>query len=1159
MKSPIGILFYDKEGRLIAANQSARDIAGIPESEDINLNLFNDPDIALKKKKLIDEGAIKFQFKMDFENIRKAGYYNPTRSGSAYLDFVISVTDSGYLAQIQDITKRKNAENSLKESELYYRTIFENTGTAFMILEEDTTISLVNTEAEKLFGYSKSEIEGKKKWVEFVFKKEDLERMQRYHRLRREKSDAVPRKYEFQGVNKQGNVKNIITTISMIPGTKKSIASFLDITKLKKAEAKLQKSEIKYRELVENANSIILKMDKKGNILFLNEFGEKFFGFKKEEISGKNVVGTIVPETESSGRNLQELINMIIKDPESHINIENENITRDGRRVWAAWTNKGLYNDKGEVIGVLSIGTNISKRKHAEELLQKARDNLELIVQKRTTELKTSNEALRNEIEEHKNAEEALIKSRNYLDKIINTIADPVFVKDEQHRWALLNDAYCDFMGYSREELLGKSDYDFFPQHEADVFWEKDEEVFEAGVENVNEEEFTDSVGDVHTIITKKTLYTDISGEKYIVAVIRDITELKKAESALRKSEGRLKIAMDMAKLVYWEYDVESNMFTFDDRFYALYGTTAEREGGTRMSAEEYAQRFVPPEESYLVIEEIVKALESDDPNFFGQAEHIIIRADGEKRYIIVRYGVIKNEEGRTIKTYGANQDITDLKKAEEALRDSEEKFREIFNKANDMISLNLMNEDGMPGRFIEINDVGIKRLGYSKEELLNMGPVDIVAPDKRPEMPKNAARLWKNKHATFEIVHITKDGRRIPIEINNHLIDYRGRITCLAISRDITKRKKAEKELSESEQKYRTLFNLSPDYTLLIGANSILIDVNEAAQEIVGLPREDLTGKSFTELKLLLNEEMPIHMKKVSQILKGKTVNPYESRFIDKNGKIRYVETFLKPLKEDGQITAFNVIAHDITERKKAEEKLKETIEELERSNYELQQFAYITSHDLQEPLRTIASFTQLIERRYKGQLDPDADEFIEFIVDAAIRMKGMIQGLLDYSRVGTKKIEFEDVDMNVKLEKALSNLKASINENKAEITYDHLPDVIADPDQMVRVFQNLISNAIKFRKPDIPPKIHIGCKMDKENNEYIFSVSDNGIGMEKEYTDKIFEVFKRLHTTDEYRGTGIGLAIAKRIIERHDGRIWVESKLGVGSTFYFALPISS
>ncbi|HEX3013123.1 MAG TPA: PAS domain S-box protein, partial [Methanobacterium sp.] len=686
LKSPIGVLFYNKKGKLIAANQSAKDIMGIPEFEGINLNLFNNHDIASKKEKLIDKGKVQVQSKINFENIRKEGYYNPTRSGTAYLNFIISTIDSGYLVQVQDITNKLYSENSMKES--YYRTIFENTGMAFMIFDEDNTISLANTEAEKILGYSKDELQGKKKWTEFIAKKDDLKRMEEYHKLRMKNKDISPKKYEFQIIDKQGIAKSIITTVSMIPGTKKSIASFLNITKLKIAEQKLQKNEAKYRELVENANSIILKMDKKGHITFLNEFAEKFFGFNKEEVMGESVIGTVVPETESSGRNLQKVINMLIKDPEAYINTENENMTREGKRVWVAWTNKGIYNTKGEVTGVLSIGTDISKRKHAEEELQKAHTNLELKVQKRTKELNESNDSLKKEIQERKHVEEALIKSRNYLDKIINSIADPVFVKDKQHRWVLVNDAYCNFIGYSREELLEKSDYDFLPQHEADIFWEKDEEVLKTGVENVNEEEFTDSDGNLHVIVTKKTVYTDISGEQYIVAIIRDITERKKAEDKLRRSERKLKLAMDMAKLAYWEYDVSSDMFTFDDRFYKLYGTTAGKVGGSKMSSEKYARKFVSPEESYMVKEEIEKALGTDNPDFFKQVEHSIIKSDGEKRFITVRYGVIKDAEGRTVKTYGVNQDITELKKAEEALKDSEVKFRGIFDNATDMISL---------------------------------------------------------------------------------------------------------------------------------------------------------------------------------------------------------------------------------------------------------------------------------------------------------------------------------------------------------------------------------------------------------------------------------------------------------------------------------------
>lgn len=236
------------------------------------------------------------------------------------------------------------------------------------------------------------------------------------------------------------------------------------------------------------------------------------------------------------------------------------------------------------------------------------------------------------------------------------------------------------------------------------------------------------------------------------------------------------------------------------------------------------------------------------------------------------------------------------------------------------------------------------------------------------------------------------------------------------------------------------------------------------------------------------------------------------------------------------------------------SKEELKQKVVELKSANDEIQQFTYITSHDLQEPLRTIASYAGLIKRRYEGQLDKDADEFIEFMVAGAKRMKDMIQGLLDYSRVGTQEEEFKEFNANSALDNALNNLKSSIIECNAEVTYDSLPIIYADENEITRVFQNFIGNALKFRKQGETPKIHISAT--KEGKEYVFSVSDNGIGLEEQYSGRIFEVFKRLHAIGEYEGAGIGLAIVKRVIDSHGGRVWVESEFKEGSTFYFTIP---
>ncbi|HZD43191.1 MAG TPA: ATP-binding protein, partial [Methanomicrobiales archaeon] len=262
--------------------------------------------------------------------------------------------------------------------------------------------------------------------------------------------------------------------------------------------------------------------------------------------------------------------------------------------------------------------------------------------------------------------------------------------------------------------------------------------------------------------------------------------------------------------------------------------------------------------------------------------------------------------------------------------------------------------------------------------------------------------------------------------------------------------------------------------------------------------------------------------------------------------------------------IQAIEALAPAIVEalmRKRAESSLSEYnkeimnyTERLKQSNEDLERFAYVSSHDLQEPLRTMITFTQLLERRYKDNLGPEADDYIQFIVSGGKRMQALINDLLEYSRVNTRGSDLRPTDPSAVIEDALSLLQSKIKENAATITYDDLPFVMADSLQLQQIFQNLIGNAIKFRRPHVSPQIHISAK--ERNGRVEFSVADNGIGIESEYKEKIFVIFQRLHGPDAYEGTGIGLAIVKRIIDRHGGRIWVESEPGKGSTFHFTLP---
>jgi light-regulated signal transduction histidine kinase (bacteriophytochrome) len=264
-------------------------------------------------------------------------------------------------------------------------------------------------------------------------------------------------------------------------------------------------------------------------------------------------------------------------------------------------------------------------------------------------------------------------------------------------------------------------------------------------------------------------------------------------------------------------------------------------------------------------------------------------------------------------------------------------------------------------------------------------------------------------------------------------------------------------------------------------------------------------------------------------------------------------VEVYSGPIRVDGRPLLYSII-HDVTEQKRIEAEFLKRTNELARSNADLQQFAYVASHDLQEPLRMVISYLTLLEKRYPDLLDPDSREFIRFAVEGGKRMKELVDDLLAYSRVDTTSSVFESVDMNELVAKTISLLQIPIQEANATIHIDPLPSVDADGTQMVQLIQNLLANAVKFRG-NSPLVINITASVGA--GEWVFGVHDNGIGMDMEYSDKIFQMFQRLHNRDRYPGTGVGLAIAKKIVERHGGRIWVESVLGTGSTFFFTIPV--
>ena len=373
------------------------------------------------------------------------------------------------------------------------------------------------------------------------------------------------------------------------------------------------------------------------------------------------------------------------------------------------------------------------------------------------------------------------------------------------------------------------------------------------------------------------------------------------------------------------------------------------------------------------------------------------------------------------------------------------------------------------------------------------------------------------------------------------------------SINRTDQIRRQAQEALHESEVRYRLLFAQAAVGIKRMDVQGRMLEVNDKLCDILGYSRPELLLLSLTNITH--SDDLAGEQVQLGRLLAGQ-INNYsiEKRCLRKDGSVIWVKvTSSLPSVTDLSVKWWISVVEDITNRKQAQDALNLTTAELARSNKDLEQFAYIASHDLQEPLRAVAGFMSILKKKYHDKLDYDAREYIDQSVEGAERMQTLINGLLAYSRVGTRGGDLKPMSMQTAFDAAINNLQVAIGESKAVITHDELPDITADAAQMTQLLQNLIANAIKFCGKGLP-EIHLIAR--HEDQHWVFGVRDNGIGIETQYFERIFLIFQRLHTRNQYPGTGIGLALCKKIVERHAGKIWVESALDCGSTFYFTIP---
>jgi PAS domain S-box-containing protein len=652
----------------------------------------------------------------------------------------------------------------------------------------------------------------------------------------------------------------------------------------------------------------------------------------------------------------------------------------------------------------------------------------------------------------------------------------------------------------------------------------------------------------IQDYILKEDILKDTSGN-IISRSLKYATELKKVADALRESERRYRHIVETVLEELWIID---------------------KEGKTSYISDQIAQRlgYATNDIIGLPFINFIDTRDRDKAKQFFETrqrdrkvkyDFNFIKKDGSTSCLIISANSIF-DKGQFLGSIGLFTDITEYRKIIDDLQKSEEFNRRIIESSNDCIEV--LNTDG----YILYMSKG----GQKLFEIDNIKPyidtsrIDFWEGNDKEKFVDTIKNVGKGSTGRFQgYCPTTKGTPKWWDVIITPLTDADGKIAnMLSVSRDITDLKVIEDKLRDSENRFRTSIEN------MLDAFGIYSAIRDPTGHIVYFQIEFANDAAYNDGMMTLDDQISHEVlydnnkiglfDECCQVVE--TGSPLRKELIIYDdvcgyGPVSRIFDISMAKLFDG----FVIVWHDITERRNAEEKLDMARKDLERSNKELEQFAYVASHDLQEPLRTIYGYAELLESNYKSKLDPDADDFIAYITTGAKRAQQMIDDLLALSRITTKGKEFVSTDIENVLKIVLENLHSLIDKNQAVITYDPMPTIIADDSQIIHLFQNLIDNAIKFRREDTP-KIHISYKQEKdqyENNQYVFSVKDNGIGIDKKQFKKLFIIFQRLHSREEYPGTGIGLAICKKIVERHGGRIWLESDVGIGSTFYFTIPM--
>jgi PAS domain S-box-containing protein len=885
-----------------------------------------------------------------------------------------------------------------------------------------------------------------------------------------------------------------------------------DISERKKQENQLRESEAKFRGLFESSMIGTMFWGLDGKVSDANDVLLEMIGYSRQELENGTINWVQLTPGEFAAKD--QIAYQQITTSGKHLPYEKKYIRKDGSQVpilvGGALLNS--FTDRG-----VSYIIDITEQERQKSILQES---------------------------------EAKFRHMFELDIL------GVIFSDFNNQITDANNAFLQMMGYTRQDLEnGLLQWDKIT---ASGYEEADKKASESlastGVVQPYEKEYICKDGSRVSVLIGAAVLKDA---KSVVAFILNITEQKKQEIQLRQSEAKFRRLFESDLIGIKFSDDKGNILDANNAFLQMMGYTRQ---DLEMGRIDW-MAITPPEYAHLdqkAVEEL-KSVGEIKP-----FEKEYIRKDGSRVPIIIGMAMLK-DIGQGVSFMF---DITERKAWEKQLSESEAKFRGVFESG----MMGIVFAD-YAGNILDANNAFLNIIQYTRHDL-QTGAIrwrDMTPPEYELADAKGWSEIMNTGLMTpFEKKYIRKDGSRVPVLIGASLLAG-FKETAVAFVLDITQEVVIRQELQQqarelqqlnaeleenqeilrlSESRLRRMFEMDLMGIIFWDKQGNLLEVNDLFLQIVGFTREDWLRGDLNWIKLTPPGYAALDQEKLEELDRTGIITAYEKEYYRKDGS--RVPIMLAGAVLDGFTDRGVSYVMDISNLKKVQHELEQRARELARSNDELEQFAYIASHDLQEPIRTMAGFANLLEKKYKNKLDQDAHDFIGFIVDAADRMKKLITTLLEYSRVNTRGTAFTEVDFEKIIARVLSILQPKIQEAGATITRDPLPVAMADENQMIQVFEHLLGNALKFRDGQ-PLTIHI--QAEEHTAHWQFTVRDTGIGIDMAYAQRIFQVFQRLHTRDKYEGTGIGLAICKRIIDRHQGTIWVESVLGEGSTFYFTI----